>query len=412
MREQGGRMEQVEGWNRWNVGTDGIEGTDAIRHGRMQMKKKKIYWKIIIGMAVASAILNLLAFSTDFCDWYADTVYVRISEIYGRVMNFFPVVFGEILMYLAALLVFFGVISLILLIFLRKKERYRSFVKCYMKTVLCVFAVTILVYTLNWIIPFRSSLLGHAEHSDREYTTEEIKTLRNYIVEQLNQTCLEVPRDSAGHVVYPDKGTINQSVAEAMQKISDQYPRLSGDYPAMKAAYCSDVLDWMWIGGYTYPYTMEITYNKYTGKLRYPSLFAHESAHHKGYYRENEANFLSYLGCVNCDLAVAKYSALLDMYYYIEDACVVSLTNSGADEKEWEEYEKIKVLDQVWDDEAYSLSEAEEVYEQDSHPAEDFSEVAEDAAEVGWDTQGEILAEDSYDGVVTLALEYYEGILY
>ena len=58
---------------------------------------------------------------------------------------------------------------------------------------------------------------------------------------------------------------------------------------------------------------------------------------------------------------------------------------------------------------------AEEIYEEDSHPIDEMpavNEVIEETADVGWETQGEILQENTYDGVTLLLLQYFDGVLY
>ena len=58
---------------------------------------------------------------------------------------------------------------------------------------------------------------------------------------------------------------------------------------------------------------------------------------------------------------------------------------------------------------------AEEIYDEDSHPIDEMpavNEVIEETADVGWETQGEILQENTYDGVTLLLLQYFDGILY
>ena len=57
----------------------------------------------------------------------------------------------------------------------------------------------------------------------------------------------------------------------------------------------------------------------------------------------------------------------------------------------------------------------QEIYEEDSHPIDEMpavNEVIEETADVGWETQGEILQENTYDGVTLLLLQYFDGILY
>lgn len=356
-------------------------------------------------------IFQLAACSTSFCDAYTNTVYEKLADILGKVTDRIPVVIGELLVYLGILLVLLTILFALLFIFSRKKQRYCGFAKRYLKGMLFIAVLILLVYTFHWVIPFRSSLLGKADHGEQQYTEKELRILRTFIVKNLNEAAKQVDRDEEGHINYKDISATNQEVATAMRSISDQYPRLKGYYPSMKAAGFSEILEFMRIGGYTYPYTMEITYNRYTDELYYPSLFAHESAHHQGYYKENEANFLSYLGCVQSNDPILRYSGYLTIYFYIDDAYTDVLTKLQ-DDALWEEYNRVQVMNQVWVDQLESNAASNAEFENDEHPFESFSEIAEKTADVGWETQGELLQENGYDGVVALMLEYYDGILY
>lgn len=390
------------------------------------MKQNKCYTITVFLLIGGSLLFNLLACSSAFCDIYTIHIYRLLSDIWGRVFALFPFAMGVILMYLGALLIILTIIIALLLIILRKKHSYRRFAQGFLKSMLVTVLSVILIYTLHWVIPYRSSLLGagntyqmknsasSASNSDtpsNRYTVRELGLLRSYIVENLNKCCLTVPRDEEGHVIYPSTDSMQAEVTRAMQGISDEFPRLTGYYPPMKTALCSDVLDWMGIGGYTYPYTMEITINQYVSDLYYPTLISHEAAHHQGYYQENEANFLSYLGCSRSDDPILRYSAYLYIYSYIDSDYFQALSESVTDLSELKNYGD-DVLPQVWTDDWEAFMKSEEIYEADSHPLEEFSDTASDVAEVGWDTQAEIIQENGYDGVVELMLIYYDGILY
>ena len=378
------------------------------------MKKKlSLYWLTAIIITAIIMLLNILACFKGFCDFYSDRIYGRIADIIGRVMSIFPIALGEILMYTGAMLFLFLVILAILFIFLRKKEIIRRFAVRYFKTMLMIVLLVILIYTFNWIIPFRSSLLGNDNQSQREYSAEELLAVRNYMVEQININSELVPRDGDGNIILMDMDTAYEEVVSAMQGISGRYTRLKGYYPKAKPAMCSDFLEWMWIGGYTYPYTMEITYNKYTDKLYFPVLLAHEESHHKGYYQENEANFLSFVSCVESDNYYLRYAAYLDMYSFFQDEYCDCLRTVYSDEEIKRILDKEpKICKQAWDDLAYASHKANEAYEKEKHPMDSLTNVTKDIADEGWSMQEEVLSGNYYDDVVGLILEYYDGILY
>jgi hypothetical protein len=51
-----------------------------------------------------------------------------------------------------------------------------------------------------------------------------------------------------------------------------------------------------------------------------PYTAAHELAHQRGVAREDEANFVAYLVCIESDDAYIRYSAYLNLYEYVASA--------------------------------------------------------------------------------------------
>lgn len=366
--------------------------------------RKSTFFYVCTGLGITILILNIAARFKGFCNMYRNTVYGFISDALGHMTSNLPIILGEVLMYVFIIIMMVFLILVILRVLLRRKSRIRNIYGGYSKFVLLTCLLTLFVYTLNWIIPFGGSVLEVKGASDRKYTLDEVIAVRNIIVEKANECALEVPRDDKGKVIYDNK-KVKSELVYTMKKMGDDYPLLKGYYPDMKPAMISDVLDWMNIGGYTYPYTMEVTYNKYCTNLYYPFLFAHESSHHQGYYKESEANFIAFAACINSDNKVARYSGYLEIYDYIEEAVLNKIPNDEIDSFLKSQPSLSK---QVCDDITDAVKQSEELYNQDSHPAQKLSKSAEDASEVGWEVQGDVLKEDGYDGVVEMVLKYYD----
>ena len=368
----------------------------------------------ITGFGKAAALLMLLLFAFNiagcfkpFCNFYKAHFYPVIADFWGRIFGIFPVAVGELLMYLGALMLLLALALSFLLLFWRKKTGYRRFTVIYLNTVLLTVESVLLIYTLNWFIPFRSDLLEVEGAVERSYTLEEIRNVRNEIVLRLNECAEAVERDGSGRVVYYD---VDRSVFQEMQNLQELYPLLGGYYPPMKAALCSDFLEWMDVGGYIYPYTTEVTYNVYVTDLYYPFLLAHESAHHKGFCQENEANFIAFLACTNSADPLVRYAGYNEIFYYIDEAYYDTLFAAKDGETaaaEWEQ--QPQVSGKVDRDRRDAWETSEQKYEAVSHPAQDLAPVAADVGDVGWSVQGEILQENGYDGVVKMVLEYYDA---
>ena len=373
------------------------------------MKNRKLYWKICIILAVIITVLNLLAVKIpSFSQKYIETVYAFLSERYTLLTEQVPLPLGEIMMYIAAAALLAEVVLFILFILkFRKKDSFKRHFKNYSKTLLMTGVVVLLVYTVFWLVPFRYHV---SQDTQKKYTLENLKNLQNHLVEELNQCAEEMPRDEDGYLVF-EKNT-EEKVRAAMKAQEKVFPFLKGHLPEAKPAICSSVLDWMNIGGYTYPYTMEVTLNKYISDLYYPSLYAHELSHHKGYYQEDDANFISEIVCINSGSPYLAYSGYLDAYGYVAQAYKTALFSSmdqEAAQAVWEE--RMKVSEQVQADLVKNREDYEASYNADSHPAQGFSDSAQKISEKGWDLQAEVLQEHIYSGVVRMLLDYYQEII-
>ncbi len=403
------------------------------------MKKKiSAYWKIVIFFVILTIILGLSTFSTKFCDWYADNIYGVICDAISHVTGLIPFALGEIMMYIGILLVIFGIIFLFFLIFLHKKKGYRKFCGSYFKTFLMLIVCLVFVYMPVWFIPFRGSVLGKGENTQRtEFSADEVKTLLQYAADGANRAAEEIEINSDGTVTFPPKSEVYKKTADAMNELSSEYSRLKGYYPPVKTALCSDILDRMGIGGYNYPFTMEPTHSKYLTPDWEILLDAHEYAHHKGYYKENEANFLSEIALSRSDDPFLRMGAFADMFYYLVDSYLEAndkildemMKNGEINEEKYNAmkpkerhdfyigiFGETPELSERYNQISYAASQIEkEIYEADPHPIDNMpavNEVIEETADVGWETQGEILKENTYDGVTLLLLQYFDGKLY
>lgn len=372
--------------------------------------RRRGYLRVVAVLLALIVALNLATLIPGFADWYVGHAYPVLTLPLVRLSELSSLPVGELVMYsgIAALLV--GLVLAVFALFLRRHRAFVHVAGVYWKSVLAVVLVVGLLFTLNWAIPFRATPLRAVYGAGADASLEQIEALRNRIVTGLDQTASECPRDEAGQVAYG--GDLDARVAAALDETGDEFARLKGRYPAPKAALCSDVLEWMGIGGYTYPYTQEVTYNRYVSRLYYPVLCAHELVHHQGYFMEDDAEFLSFLALSRSDDALLRYSAYEHMYYYVEGAYEARLVAELGQEGARARYEaQPQVSAQVRDDVAYDGQEREQRYENSVNGTLEglFAQPAQDVSHAGWDTQAQVLQENAYDGVVGLLLAYYGG---
>lgn len=419
---------------------------------KSKLKSLSLYTKTILMIITITLIINLVAFSRSFCDFYTKHIYHHIANVISRVTGILPFNLGEIMMYLVMIMAVIMIVALLALLIVLSVRRlaavynrksiglfYKKFRHCvavYMKVILATLVVTALIYTLNWFIPFRGSGAqvvadmnveatsgestkanenvsgdnGVDTSDEREYTTEDLFSLRAILINNINSLAEQVDRDENGYIKQDED--MYEEVVKAMEGLSDIYPILDGYYPKVKLAYCSDILDFMGTGGYTYPYTMEVTINKYTTYMDYGPLVAHEMAHHKGFYTERDANFIAFLAGTNSDSGLLAYSSYRYILGYVTDECYNAANEMYDKDPEGTlEYlnkqPKLSALVEL--DDQHNIEEYQENYEANVNKAleENVSQAAESVADVGWDTQADLLEEKNYGGVVLMLLKYY-----
>lgn len=375
---------------------------DAVENLIASKKKRPgAYWIIIVVTITVTLLLNLLSLSNRFSDYYIDKVFPLWINVLGRFSNLFGFSLGEKLIVIGIFLVVFTLIIVTLLIFLRKKEGYRKFAKLYLKGFLAILCGVVLIMTLNCSILYGCSELSLASH-EKEYTVDELESLRNMIVEKCNELSAQMDRDEDGYVVW--NGDMYEETVRAMQGISNDYPRFKGYYPKAKPISASVFMTQTYTSGVYFPFSMEANYNNIMYIVNYPAVICHEYSHLKGYILEDESNFFAYLACVNSDDAFLQYSGYQSVLGYVNE----SYYNSVSEEQY---FSQVAIDELVLRDYIFLTPENWEMVEEmekqtgiDTETIDDVSDTMTDNSLKFFGVEDGIL---SYDRVTELLLEYY-----
>ena len=305
------------------------------------MHKKPLI--IYCGIGAVVILLNVVAWnSTAFCDTYIEYVFPIWVNTYGRLTGLVPFSVGEIMLLLAVVL---AVLAAVLWIpWLAVSVKNKRAAACAQETcgegtaglettaVICrivkgfylffawTFLIVCLIMTLNCTILYHASTFSEVylgkEH-EAEYDLEDLITVRNMVVEECNRLSLEMKRDESGAIVY-DKDMGSVAIA-CMQELGKTYGHLSGFYPQPKPLYSSDFFCQQYMCGYYFPFSMEANYNQVMYIMNKPSTMCHELAHLRGYIFEDEANFISFLACVQSEDPLFCYSGYLSVLNYLDN---------------------------------------------------------------------------------------------
>lgn len=113
---------------------------------------------------------------------------------------------------------------------------------------------------------------------------------------------------------------MNKKLLSSYDKVSDQYDFIQRLTSRVKPVVLSEPWSYTHITGvYTY-FTGEANINVNFPDYTIPFTAAHELAHQRGIAREDEANFVAFLVCINSDDPYIRYSGYLNMYEYVSSS--------------------------------------------------------------------------------------------
>ncbi len=294
---------------------------NAAQTGAPKKKRKYGYWIFLGIVLLILGVQYLLAHIRRVCDWYLDRVTPKLSEGIGGLMSKIPAPVCEITEIAAAVFCAVLVILLILLIFLRKRRGYRRFVGFCVKLTLAVALIAVISEPIYSAVGINSTVLGRADYSAQAHDLDDLVALWNYWVRQGNQMMHDADRDENGHLILRSDDEIRAGLEQAAQRLSGEYPRLGLPVPNAKTSVVSQLVAGLNMSAYYIEPWRELVFTVNTkSRTRFMSVYAHEYSHFCGYHREDEANYLGLLLCLESDDPNIRYAGWLDVRNYIWSA--------------------------------------------------------------------------------------------
>lgn len=387
------------------------------------MSKRKPLSSILIyvGLVLFVVLLNIIAWnSTTFCDGYIKYVFPIWVNTYGRITGIFPFSVGEILLVLGVYSVGIAAVFMIaggsIFIYKRYRRRQNSISKAaekllqagrwYLRCFAWLLLAVGIVMTLNCTILYHASTFSENYYGDQRdtYTLEELIRVRNYVVEKCNALALEMERDQEGNILYAED--IEENAIKAMQKLGGTYDQLDGYYTRPKPLAASDFFSQQYMAGYYFPFSMEANYNDVMYIMNKPATMCHELAHLRGYIFEDEANFISYLACIQSGDKVFEYSGYLSVLYYLDNDFYDAV---GSDKEFY--WSQPVISEQVHTDNIFLTDEEwDRINGKALIDTETVEEISDTFTETVLVANGVSDGMISYSRVVRLLLQYYEGV--
>ncbi len=274
----------------------------------MCMKIKKMISSLILSV-LSLLLLGCARTLPGFAQWYSATVYAGLKNTIARFSGLFPFSLSEAGLYLLTAGCLYG-------IFRSLKRPLLLF-----KNACLLASLLFFIYTVNCGInyyrtPF-SEETGFSEELKKGSTVQELYSLCEYLVKQVNESVPEKISPERNASFFRSMGELGQ---KAMEGLGDDFPQLGGWYPYPKPLLNPRLLSVQQLTGIYSPFTIEANYNSEMPFYNLPHTICHELSHLKGYMREDEANFIGYLACIGSDTKAFQYSGYLTGWVYAGNA--------------------------------------------------------------------------------------------
>lgn len=310
-----------------------IDGNDRMYLDR----KKKIpvisnRVKCIAGSALLSAgliIMYISRRSRAFAHWYSTRIYPVWVNMTGRFMSVFPFSVSEILLYVVLLTVF--------LTFFR--HIIRAIRKCAVKREFFIWSCNLylfagmlfFVYVINCGINYhRESFSESSGIRIEKYSAKELESVCLWLTKEVNSRSSKTSRDARGVMKLGGRKEsvtkepartssvkmLNKEAVEAMERLGEHYPELSGYYPNPKGLLFPWILSVQQLSGIYSPFTVEANYNSGMVDYNIPFTACHELSHLRGFMQEEEANFIAFLASIGSENIDFQYSGYLMGWRY------------------------------------------------------------------------------------------------
>jgi hypothetical protein len=289
---------------------------------------------------------------------YSRSIFRVLNQGISTVTGIFSFSLAEILLYSFILFVFIYIIIMIIRALMAKKAWWFELVKRIL-ILLCVFSCVYALFIGLWGFNYARDTLGKTLGLNTSpATVNELYSTCEALTAKANALRVLVPENSHG-VFSPDftKQQMMQSATYYYNKAAQATGEdlLGGSYGNVKPVIYSTGLSYAFLTGVYFPFTGESNVNVDVPMLFFPSSCLHETAHQRGFAREDEANFLAYYVSSYSDNVSVEYSGTMlalteamnqlydqdsDLYFQLRDTYPSGIDKDYKDNSEyWQKFE-------------------------------------------------------------------------
>lgn len=273
--------------------------------------------RVLFCLFLISVLLHIsFALSQSFAEFYLGTVGHFFRSLFAAVTNPLPFSLAE------AIFIFLPFVLIYMVVCILKDDLdfdgAVGIISSLAALVLLVYSLFILTFAAGF---YTGDIGEHFGVSRRDVTVDELYEAAIITVEGVNEAYSEI--DGKG----PDSTSMGMTPYELSIKLLGDFDSLNDKFSfpykmtsRVKPVTLSEPMTYTHISGIYSYFTGESNININYPDFVIPYTAAHELSHQRGVSRENEANFVAFLVCMESDDPYIRYSGYLNMYQYMANA--------------------------------------------------------------------------------------------
>lgn len=273
------------------------------------IKYRKILFILLLPLSLI--LIWLAKHNIGFAEFYSTKIYPIFAKSIGFITGLLPVSVGEILIVSVSIaFIIFLILTIIKTIKYKSLKHFKTFAINIIAVVSCTYFLYVLFCGMNY---YRYEFTAYSGLEIKESSTKELIKLCDSLINDANELRIKLNTNESGVATLYDNNIYETSkrAQNSFNNISKKYDVLKGNYPKPKPVLFSRVMSHMQITGIFFPFTFESNVNVDIPSYQIPATMCHELVHIRGFMREDEANFLSYLTCISSGYDDFAYSGTM-----------------------------------------------------------------------------------------------------
>ena len=274
-----------------------------------------LYLYVIWGILALSIVVYIASLiSEPFADFYNRYPGAFVRALLAYATNLLPLSLTEIVLICSPAIVTATIIYII-----KKCHPTRRSTLVFCVSVLTCASLFFSIFVLGFGCGYHGSTLDAKMGLVKNpVSVSELEETSLWLAERVNDEIDDIEFEDGGFSKMPySLNELNKKLLDAYDKICEEYTFIQRLKSRIKPVMLSEAMSYTHITGvYTY-FTGEANLNVNFPDYTLPFTAAHELAHQRGIAREDEANFVAFLVCINSDDQYIRYCGYLNMFEYV-----------------------------------------------------------------------------------------------